>query len=871
MAERGAYTNVIDSTMTFDEYVEFSGIEPGTPEYIELQSAYKSAQASSISVDVDFTAIKEYLANAKNAEAVDAALENLNTKYASSDLEVSVANWVSDPNTIVLRDINGNIISIYYMDYGEIPIGTPYPGLSTGYQIATSTSQNEGIIGFERGVETPTGATVQGLIGSASSAILSVACLSAFAKNIRGELYEKSKQIWGKDMYEFDPDWWDALYAGRLTTGFRAFIAENLLAVDPDTDSVTLYVDDRFASAVAAYLNKKGWFDSGENVYTVEQGEVSTVGINYPVHAFDKLQVMYNSTSSIDGVPFKRVDASTYHINGKGKFIVLKKDTNVADKFTYELIYVSPVNDLADNAVSSDSAWYLHFPFLPAPEVHYLHEDNLGTNTTVYEREINGKTIYIAQIADVSLDTGPDVFIDVLNDWEQLYAVKTVSVPDFTTNIRIAKAAYIALYGSLNTPDAPEGVSDQEGKTRLETTNRNLSPSEFRQILPVTFPEMWKQRLTRGVLQNDGSVVTRTYVPVPIPNGSTMTSPRPTTGTATQTNIHTKIDTLPKSSQKTISNSVSTTTNTSTRPSTGDKGTTLPLIPPKGTASSMWSVYNPSQSELNSFGAWMWSSNLFEQIAKLFNDPMQAIIGIHKVFCSPSIGGRKSIKVGYIDSGVESNYVSNQYTTVNCGSVSLSEYFGNVFDYAPFTNVKLYLPFVGVVNLDVADVMRSTITVEYGIDVFTGDCLAKVIVNRDGVGGVLYSYPGNCAVKYPYSSGSYLGILGFGASAVLSLMTGVPLFTSPAGGLSTPHGGSFAGNSGATGPKIPYLVVSRPESAVARNFNSFEGYPVNFTAKISDCRGYIRVKECHLSGINATDDELDMIDQILRDGIIVQS
>lgn len=871
MAERSAYSNVIDSTMTFDEYVEFSGIEPGTPEYIELQSAYKSAQASIISVDVDFTAIKEYLANPKNAEAVEAALENLNTKYASSDLEVSVANWVSDPNTIVLRDINGNIISIYYMDYGEIPVGTPYPGLTNGYQIATSASQSEAIIRFERGLDSPAGAKVQGFIGSAASSILSVACASAFAKNIRGELYEKSKQIWGKDMYEYDPDWWDAIYAGRLTTGFRAFVAENLLAVDPDTDSVTIYVDDRFASAVAAYLNKKGWFDVAENVYTVKQGEVATGGINYPIHAFDKVQGMYNNTVTINGVPVKDVEARTYNINGKGKFIVLKKATNIEEQFAYELMYVSPVNDLANNAISTDSAYYIHLPLLPAPEVQYEHRDNVGSDATVYERVINGKTFYIAQIDTVSIPNAPEVFVDVLNDWEQLFAVRTVASPDFATNPNIANAAYIALYGTLNKPDAPAGVSDQEGKTQLETTNRNLSPSEFRQILPVTFPEMWAQRLTRGVLQNDGSVVTRTYVPVPIPNGSTMTSPRPITGTATQTNIHTKIDTLPKSSQKTISNSISTTTDTSTAPPTGDKGTTLPLIPPKGDASSMWAVYNPSQSELNSFGAWMWSSNLFEQIGKLFNDPMQAIIGIHKVFCSPSIGGRKPIKVGYINSGVESNVVSNQYTTVNCGSVSLSEYFGNVFDYAPFTNVKLYLPFVGVVNLDVADVMRSTITVEYGIDVFTGDCLAKVIVNRDGVGGVLYSYPGNCAVKYPYSSGSYLGILGFGASAVLSLMTGVPLFTSPAGGLSTPHGGSFAGNSGATGPKIPYLVVSRPESAVARNFNSFEGYPVNFTAKISDCRGYIRVKECHLSGINATDDELDMIDQILKDGIIVQS
>ena len=66
--------------------------------------------------------------------------------------------------------------------------------------------------------------------------------MSMFAKEIRGEFYELSKDVWGEDLYQFDPDWWDSYYAGDKLTGFRAFIAENLLAIDPATNEISLFI-----------------------------------------------------------------------------------------------------------------------------------------------------------------------------------------------------------------------------------------------------------------------------------------------------------------------------------------------------------------------------------------------------------------------------------------------------------------------------------------------------------------------------------------------------------------------------------------------------------------------------------------------------
>lgn len=868
MAERTAYSNVIDSGMTFDEYVEFAGLEPGTDAYNELLSAYNSVGAESISVEIDYATIQEYLNNPKNAQAIENTLSNLNQKYSSTNLEVSIANWISDPDTIVLRDINGNIISIYITSYGVVPIGSPYPSgglLEAGYSTALSGEVSNGRLTFTDKLRTASGAEASGFISSAASGFLAVACAAAFAKSIRHDFYKTAESFWGKEMYQFDPDWWDAQYAGRLTTGFRSFIAETFLAVNPDTEEVKLYVEDNFMAGVAAYLNSKGWFD-GESNETYTSGDVSQISINYPVHAYKELNSLLSWTGYWDSLhqSVKITEANKMKVNNSGVLIVgrTKQDIGLPGLYGYPLYYVSKIDD-GNGAVTLDGKQFADFSLAAVRNLHYPSQ----VTAWKYRLTINGKPVYISNaLSNIQSNSRS---VDGLNDWSAMWAAR------FDTSAEeeryLGNAAYIALYGDSSGIEEIDGVVNQDTDNKLETTSRKISPNEFKNILPVNFPELWADAIFRGVPQPNGSVITKRYVPVPIPNGTVMTNPTPSTGTTKQTEISTKLDTLPKGSQTTIIDTITTVDTPSTTPPKGDTGNTpLPLLP-TGTASAMWAVYNPSQSEIDSFGAWMWSSDLFEQIKKIFNDPMQAIIGIHKIFGSPSIGGRRNIKVGYIDSRVSANYVSSQYTTVNCGSVNLYEYFGNVFDYSPFTSVKLYLPFVGVVPLDVADVMRSTISVEYGIDVYTGDCLAKVIVERDNSGGILYSYPGNCAVKYPYSSGSYLGIIGFGASIAATVATGVPMITSPKGALQTPHGGSFSGNSGATGPKTPYLIVSRPQSAVARNFNSFEGYPVNFTTQIGECRGFIRVKECHLSGINATDDELDMIDQILKDGIIVQS
>lgn len=432
--------------------------------------------------------------------------------------------------------------------------------------------------------------------------------------------------------------------------------------------------------------------------------------------------------------------------------------------------------------------------------------------------------------------------------------------------------------GNINgsVESAIDGVGTQEGAKTPDLSGVNSVDGALNK-LKDQYPDLWNNAVNHDVVQPDGSTKTYTYVPVAMPELDK--DGNPVSSTSNQATPQVNPATATESLLKTITDILKTVPPINP-PDTGDGDT--PVAPPvTGSASSLYAIYNPTLAEINSFGAWLWSDNFIDQIKKLFSDPMQAIIGLHKIYAQPITGGAQNIKVGYLDSGVSAATVANQYTTIDCGTVRLSEQFHNVFDYAPFTEVNLYLPFIGIVRLDVSDVMRASIHIVYHVDVLSGACLADVKIVRDSSGGTLYQYAGNASVTLPISSGSYMGIVasvagiaGGIAGTIASGGSALPLIATSASSIfnahtRVEHSGGFSGNAGAMGGKIPYLIISRPQTAMAKEFNKYIGYPSNFTTTLGSCSGFVKVLECHLENINATKSELEEIDTILKEGVII--
>lgn len=288
--------------------------------------------------------------------------------------------------------------------------------------------------------------------------------------------------------------------------------------------------------------------------------------------------------------------------------------------------------------------------------------------------------------------------------------------------------------------------------------------------------------------------------------------------------------------------------------------------------SKLYTVYNPSQANIDSLGAYLWNNNIIEQISKFFsNNPLDAIISLHMVYCTPTTGANKNIILGYLDSGVSSPIVTSQYETIACGDVDVPELYGNALDYDG-VSINIFLPFIGWRALRTKDVMGKRVRVTYKIDVYTGTCLALISVISAGSDQLLYSFEGNCSVQIPLTASDRTRLISGLITAGVGAFTGNPIGV--IGGIASikqdvDRSGSFSGNAGAMGVKKPYLVISRSLNAQASNYNSLYGYPLNKSGVLKNFRGFTRVHSVHVDIPKATDYEKKLISDMLRNGVII--
>lgn len=311
----------------------------------------------------------------------------------------------------------------------------------------------------------------------------------------------------------------------------------------------------------------------------------------------------------------------------------------------------------------------------------------------------------------------------------------------------------------------------------------------------------------------------------------------------------------------------------------------LPInLPTSISSNKLFTVYNPSPSQLDQLGGFLWNLNILEDLKKIWQDPLDGVISLIQVFCTPLSGGSQHIILGCLDSEVSSKVVNSQFVTIDCGSINLDELNQNATDYAPYTSLHIFLPFIGITELDVNECMRGSISVKYKVDVYTGTCLAEVKITRNPDvpnGAILYTFNGNCSQQIPLTSANASGLLGAIINCVgmgLSVATGGNLGVLAGANMvghtvnremiHVSHSGNISANSGIMGQKKPYLIIGRARPYNANSYNTQYGYPVNKTVYLSNCTGFARVKSIKLK-TSATDVERQEILELLEEGVFM--
>lgn len=291
-------------------------------------------------------------------------------------------------------------------------------------------------------------------------------------------------------------------------------------------------------------------------------------------------------------------------------------------------------------------------------------------------------------------------------------------------------------------------------------------------------------------------------------------------------------------------------------------------------------IWAPTPQQLGNFFQYLWSSDFFDVLLKLFNDPMESLYSLHAL--PVSVGATIStLKIGNVDTGITFNKANSKFVTVDCGSLNLSEYYGSALDYTPYTKISLFLPYIGVVSLNTDNIQKKSIRIVYRIDILTGDFVCLIQANTS----LLYHYEGNCAARYPLSNTDYSNtiksLISSGTSIAAAVASGgmsAPLQIAMAGQMASnvmngkpivKHSGQVGGIKGFLDVQKPHFIIERAKQSVPKKIQQFQGFPSNITAQLSTLQGYTQVEKIHLENIPATDSELTMIDKLLKEGVII--
>lgn len=305
-------------------------------------------------------------------------------------------------------------------------------------------------------------------------------------------------------------------------------------------------------------------------------------------------------------------------------------------------------------------------------------------------------------------------------------------------------------------------------------------------------------------------------------------------------------------------------------------------------------LYTPTSNQIHALSSYMWSELDITNLRRLFADPMDCLISLNILPFDIESSGTSEIHVGNIGTGINANVAASQWKSIDMGSIDMKEFFAGYMDYAPYTKIAMYLPYIGIVSLNADDVMSSTISLKYRIDILTGACVAYLMVNRTAdaqhtaVNAPLYTFTGNCAVSIPVTSASYgtvfQSIVGMastagavGAAAITGGMS-APIALGAAATLSSnamnmkpevSRSGSLGSTAGFLNQQHAYLIVTRPNQCRAENQEQYTGFPAHIAYTLSSLTGYTEVESIHLEGIPCTESEYTEIENLLKGGVII--
>ena len=325
-----------------------------------------------------------------------------------------------------------------------------------------------------------------------------------------------------------------------------------------------------------------------------------------------------------------------------------------------------------------------------------------------------------------------------------------------------------------------------------------------------------------------------------------------------------------------------------------DGGEDMPIPDPPtkdGIDTGFQSVFLTNKTELQDLASDLSDPNIIDALERWLGSvqPIDGVLMLNIFPYSgyiPTSGTAQNIVIG----GVTMTHAmalkaTRQFIQVDFGTCACPRKFNNALDYAPYTNVSMYLPYIGTIDLPTNAVMNKYIGVCYNIDIVTGTITAFITTGTGANRKVIMTAEGSCLVQLPVTShtvSEWINAISIGVNTATALTTGMNSPQRLAGvGLNSIQKDSISTRSNNTmtagymNIHKPAIYIERPKDATPVGYKDTIGYVTPYVATLSSVSGFCQVKDVHISGLTsdastpcvATKAELDEIETLLKGGV----
>lgn len=331
----------------------------------------------------------------------------------------------------------------------------------------------------------------------------------------------------------------------------------------------------------------------------------------------------------------------------------------------------------------------------------------------------------------------------------------------------------------------------------------------------------------------------------------------------------------------------------------------LPSQPqiPTGISTGFVKMLNPTDSEIQSFCTEITSDSVLNTLKQFFtNNPLDFITSLHVVPGTYALGGSKvKLKYGGYESQVPMTPITGEYTELDFGKLDLKEIYGSWEDYNPHTKMTIYLPYIGIKDLDVDRIQGSELHLKYLISASTGSILAFLTSvrkdNRNNGAEILVGqWAGQAKYTIPLTSvqhdaavnaamsivaaavsvgaavataGGSIAATAASAAAIGTSVGNAALSGAHAGKVDVTMQGSVAGDMAFFTSPDAYIQIEFPIEGRPDDYDHIVGKPSNITTDLAHqpMNNYIEFANIDVDGIDAPTDEKQLIVEMLKGGI----